>query len=270
MGRAPSLSTSPLLELDASETLASLLARVAETKSYVALVTSSGGCVGTVSLRGALSFLLKYSSSLSEALAERVESLAEEPRYVLSADAGLDDLRRLILRMRGYEPVVVLRGDRPVATITLGDMLTSLSFVRSSISAAVSRARSLGPLVAPNTTLKGCLARMLEEGARHAAVHRKGKVLGVVGFLDIVGCLMSRSTLRHVELGVDGYFFYVTCSTIMRRRFNFVVRGEYESAYDLLRRDEYLVVVDDGRRLVKFLSDAEAFALLQRVLRRRV
>ena len=264
------ISASELPEVERDTTLIELLEVMTRKETDLALVTQRGDHLGVVSLENILLHMLEFRRRLSDILNEGVGSFTTPPKYVLSHEADHDELRQIILEMEAYEPIFIIKDERPIAVMTLSNMLSSLSFIKPLFCEIIAYSRSLGTLVAPNTSIKGCIKRMVEDNSKHAIVHRKGKVLGLINYLDIVNCLTSKDTLGYIKAGVDDYFFYTTCSTVMKRNFEYLVIGDYDKAYQMLVSNEYLIVLDShrGKRLIKFMSVGNAFVLLQETLKR--
>jgi len=259
-----------LLEVNEDITLIKLLKAMIDNGVDLVSVMQNNKSLGIVSFENILLYMLESGERLNDILNRHARDFTTPPRYILNHEVDHDELRRVILSMESYEPLFVVENDHLVAVITLGDMLSSLSFVKPLLCEAVTRSRKLGTLVAPNTTIKGCVKRMIRDNSKQAVVHRKGRVLGLINQFDIMNCLISSNTLDHIRLGIDDYFFHATCSTIMRRNFEYLLAGNYERAYQMLLNKEHLVVLDShsSKRLVKFISVNSAFILLKEALKR--
>jgi len=263
---------SELPKVNEETILLKLLRVMINNKTNLVLVTREDKGLGMLSLEDVFLYMIESGRRLIDILNMCAGDLMSFPKYVLNFEADHDELRRVILKMEAYEPILVVKNGSFVAAVTLKDMLLSLSFIKPLLHRAIVRSRRLGTLVAPNTSLKGCISKMIEDKSKHAVVHRKGRVLGLISYLNIVNCLVSSDTLEHIRLGVDGYFFYTTCSTVMERNFKYLIVGDYSNAYQILADNEYLIVLDDdrSRRLVKFISSNSAFILLREALKRHL
>ena len=227
-----------------------------------------------LTIRDVLKYLIRPRESLNKLLSKDVSFFIKRPRYYTTHSAELITLINLIRDMKYYRLIFVIHEKRkfPIGFLRINELIKLFNYLRSSWYNILSEERYVikEPIISSNTTMKGCIRRLLESNSTIAIVHRKGKVLGVVDVFNILNCLISEDTSKYIARGNDDYFYYTTCSTVMSKDFDFLSESDdIEDMYDFLENYGYLLVLKNSKSKVlsKFISNGSAFSILKRLLK---